>query len=321
MSDLIKLMGINLNKLEGLDLAKYAPMLKPLLPAANAYADSGNFLKYIKSFSPTLQLENKTFLEPQIRKTAKRAKVRLGPFTLDGKNVSIICSIGRRSHVTNENKTPKPKDTSSGGALSMDGQSFIHIIEGKSLCSNCTLLSSLSSLEFEDGTQADLARGVFIHHVSAADISRSGVWTVLPCDYERWNFTKQPLSATVPFVTFSGGGEDNRNGPILYTTLDGTYDSGFHLLPKSELMYQMELVNYNDDAKKLYTTIDYEYIDGIHGQAVVPNLIPVTGCKFLSPNINMTGPAETISKEFAVLVDGTLIVSSKFSSQILLAIF
>jgi hypothetical protein len=70
-----------------LDLAKYGPMLKPYIPAANAFADSGGLLKYVKSFAPTLKLVNKTTLEPQLRKTAKRAKVRLGPFKLEGKGV------------------------------------------------------------------------------------------------------------------------------------------------------------------------------------------------------------------------------------------
>jgi hypothetical protein len=172
----------------------------------------------------------------------------------------------------------------------------------------------MGGLELEDGSQADPAHGVFIHHISVADISRSGPWTVLPCDYPRWNFTEQPISATIPFVTFTGFGEDQRNAPILYTSRDGTFNSGFHLLSKSVLLLQMELVNYSDDAKGLYTTIEYEYVDGIHGQAVVPNLIPVTGCKLTSPNINMTGPAETVSEEFAVLVDGTIVAMSRFSS-------
>jgi hypothetical protein len=171
----------------------------------------------------------------------------------------------------------------------------------------------MSGFEFLDGTEADPSKGVFIHHMSAADVSRSGAWTVLPCDYDRWNFTKQPLSPTIPFVTFMGQGEDDRHGPLLYTSMDGKYNSGFHLLDKSEILYQIELVNYNATDKEIYHTITYEYLDGLHGDAVVPNLIPVTGCKLsASPNINMTGPAETISKEFAVLVDGTIIAMSKF---------
>jgi hypothetical protein len=208
-------------------------------------------------------------------------------------------------------KKPKPTGPGVSFPLSDDGESFMHIVKGNLLCSNCTLLSSMSGLEFENGTKADPGHGVFIHHISAADISRSGAWTVLPCDYPRWNFTQQPLSPTIPFVTFMGVGEDDRNGPFLYTSSDGKYDSGFHLLPSSEILFQMELVNYNDETKSLYKTIEYEYLDGIHGQAVVPNLIPVTGCKLSSPNVNMTGPAETVSKDFAVLVDGTIIAMSK----------
>lgn len=119
----------------------------------------------------------------------------------------------------------------------------------------------------------------------------------------------------IPFTTMTGFGEDQRNGsPMLYTTEDGSYDSGFHLLPTSTLAVQMELVNYSNVTKNLFTTIEYEYVEGIHGQPVVPNLIPVTGCKLAtSPNVNMSGPAETVSKDFAVLVDGTIIAMSMTS--------
>jgi hypothetical protein len=197
-----------------------------------------------------------------------------------------------------------------GTTLSHDGQSFVHLVDSKSLCGTCTLLNSLGGLEFENGTQADPAHGVFIHHLSGADISRSGVWTVLPCDYDRWNFTEQPLSSEIPFVTFTGYGEDQRGAPILYTSLDGAFDSGFHIFPNSKLLFQSELVNYHDEPKQLYTTIEYEYIEGIHGKPAVPNLIPVTGCKLESPKISMSGPAETVSKDFAVLVDGTIVAMS-----------
>jgi hypothetical protein len=77
-------------------------MLKPFLPIANAYSDHGDLVKYVDGFAPTLKLIEKINLEPQLRKTTKRAKVRLGPFQLDGKNVSIICSIQiNRPHLMN----------------------------------------------------------------------------------------------------------------------------------------------------------------------------------------------------------------------------
>jgi hypothetical protein len=171
--------------------------------------------------------------------------------------------------MTNKDKKLSNKP-SSMAQLSQDGQSYIHMIEGNTLCNGCTLLSTRGGLEFEDGSDADPSKGVFIHHISIADVSRSGPWTVLPCDYPKWNFTADPISPTIPFTTFSGFGEDQRNGsPMLYTTEDGKYDSGFHLLPTSVLALQMELVNYSNVTKDLYTTIEYEYEDGIHGQAVV----------------------------------------------------
>jgi len=63
----------------------------------------------------------------------------------------------------------------------------------------------------------------------------------------------------------------------------------------------------NEESKKIYITIDFEWVEGHVGADSVPNLLSVTGCKLLEPKISTAGPAETASQVFPVLVDGTII--------------
>jgi hypothetical protein len=92
ISDILGLLGLKSIKLANLDIAKYASFIKPFIPAANAFADSGMLVTYAHSIMPTLPLVDTTTLQPKLRSTAKRTKVRLGPFTLTGKGASILLS-------------------------------------------------------------------------------------------------------------------------------------------------------------------------------------------------------------------------------------
>jgi hypothetical protein len=86
-------LGIDLNNLATIDVAKFAPLLKPFLPMANSFADTGALYRWLHTTTPTLPLISKVQMEPVLRKTAKRAKVKLGPFTLFGKDVSYASTL------------------------------------------------------------------------------------------------------------------------------------------------------------------------------------------------------------------------------------
>jgi hypothetical protein len=89
LSDILGFLGITSVKLANLDLSIYAPILKPFLPVANAFSDSGALAKYANTIVPDLKLVDRIDLAPKLRTTSKRAKVRLGPFPLTGKGASI----------------------------------------------------------------------------------------------------------------------------------------------------------------------------------------------------------------------------------------
>jgi hypothetical protein len=189
------------------------------------------------------------------------------------------------------------------------------MFDGKSLCTDCTVLSSRMSLEFEDGTVAGPEKGVYIHHLYAFDVSKEGVVTSLPCDFETVNKTAAAaFDPMIPISPFAVQGEDNGDTAILYTTSDGKFDSGFYIGPNDKFLLNSDLVNYNADAKKVYITMDIEYVPGKTGLDAYPNLLSVVGCKIGEPKISKTGPAETLSRKFPVLVDGSILWTSMKSN-------
>jgi hypothetical protein len=97
----------------------------------------------------------------------------------------------------------------------------------------------------------------------------------------------------------------------MFTSRDGKYNSGFQIGTNDKFLLQSDLVNYNNDAKEIYFTMDFEFEDGHVGEEAAPNLLSVTGCKLLEPKISSDGPADTVSQVFPILVDGTIISMSR----------
>jgi hypothetical protein len=185
------------------------------------------------------------------------------------------------------------------------------IINADSLCTNCTILAGQPGLEFEDGTPADPAHGVYIHHILSVDISRVGRMPVLPCDAETYDLSRNPINPVVPVAGFVGQGEDNGDSAIMFTSRDGSFNSGFHVDPKTQILVQSDFLNYNNHSVPVYITLDLEYVDGQHGLDAISALVSVKGCKLEGPDISHDGPAETMSQQFPVLSNGTLISMSK----------
>jgi hypothetical protein len=69
---------------------------------------------------------------------------------------------------------------------------------------------------------------MYIHHILSVDISKQGNMTVLPCDADSWDPAKIPDAKSQP-AGFIGQGEDNGDQAILFTSIDGKYNSGFHV--------------------------------------------------------------------------------------------
>jgi hypothetical protein len=82
--------GLDLTFLQGFDMARLGPTLARMQPYFKTVVESGTLASLATTFIPTLKHEKRTALEPELRKTAKRFKTRLGPINLLGKNVRAL---------------------------------------------------------------------------------------------------------------------------------------------------------------------------------------------------------------------------------------
>jgi hypothetical protein len=169
--------------------------------------------------------------------------------------------------------------------MSLDprGQGMISHLTKGGFCGDedCTILSARVGVAYEDGKEATPDTGVYIHHLLAFSISRPAVNAIGMCDVKDpkndIGFFNKLLSGSLPFSPFTGRGEDGGGVNMLFTSEDGTFDSGFHLGKEDRILVQSDLVNYKNESQKIYLTMDYEYVPGFQGTQAITTLLSVTG--------------------------------------------
>jgi hypothetical protein len=94
---------------------------------------------------------------------------------------------------------------------------------------------------------------------------------------------------------------------VWYTTEDGQHQGGFHIGAADAFMLQIDLVNYQKAATKVYVTMNLEYLNGIVGPDTRETLLSVTGCGVPSIKISDSGPTNTTSAKYTILEDGEIL--------------
>jgi hypothetical protein len=195
------------------------------------------------------------------------------------------------------------------------GQGFFDIISN-GICENdCTVIAGKTGLVFADGTEAGPSQGIQVHHILTSDLSKSQNQAVAFCAVANPGPAK-PFNGTrfakIIGAGFLGQGEDN--GEIVFTSEDGSYPAGFFLGAKDRFALLGDFVNFNNETKEVYVTMDMEYVDGHVGKDAVSALLSVTSCQLSDVKMGAagSGPAETMSNKFEIYVDGYIITASKF---------
>jgi hypothetical protein len=114
-------------------------------------------------------------------------------------------------------------------------------------CTDCTLQYMTGSLEYANGTQANTDTNSWLHHSVMINTGKGR--TNANC----------PSSKGDPF--FSSG---NERTVTAFTSMDGTYKSGYYIAPTEtdSLIIYNELMNMDPFDKVVYYTVDYEYLPG-----------------------------------------------------------
>src|ERR1700712_489868 len=143
------------------------------------------------------------------------------------------------------------------------GNTWANIAAG--LPTDVTVLSSNTTLQYEDGSMADISSGVYNHHVMFGDVSRSSV-IPLVCAPATKGSSKSKADgpsgmSSMPMSILMGTSADTgTTGATSFSTPDGMFNSGYYLGAKNKIIMTGEVVNYSNDTKKIYAVSDMEYI-------------------------------------------------------------
>jgi hypothetical protein len=180
-------------------------------------------------------------------------------------------------------------------AMDPKGQAGIAYIN-KGLCTKCSILSARFLLTYADGSEASPANGVYIHHFVSYDSSKSAKSAILGCD-------GGIPGARAPFID---RGEDSGDTDTIFTTANGTFNSGYHMNSGS-LMVQYDMVNYQNVAKKIFINLEVEYVENQTGKDAAHALKSVTCQGLIGPRVGSGGPTVTTSMPMSVLSDATIV--------------
>jgi len=200
------------------------------------YAGVNNLAWYMQWVSKPVKVDQ---VAPVINSGAKKVILRYGPYTLLGQ------------------KYERPKPT-----LNMDPKSDILIRTLKGLPNNAAILSGRMDTVFEDGSKADVAQGVYIHHLLVADVGKTTVpFAMCPGGHNQKALSTW-ISSHLMDAIGAGliqSGNDQVGGATVYSAEKGM-KSGFLTGWEDTFLLEAEIVNYNKENTTIYATLELEYL-------------------------------------------------------------
>lgn len=121
--------------------------------------------------------------------------------------------------------------------------------------SDITLTFTDHYLEYEDGTRADATNGVYSHHTFYMDTTKK--WK------SKWS-CPGPSGKSYPQIYLNSvmNNQGADNSVTNYTSPDGKFNSGFYVSKSDLILSAGEVINNNDEPKKIYVIADIEYLPG-----------------------------------------------------------
>jgi hypothetical protein len=107
-------------------------------------------------------------------------------------------------------------------------------------------------------------------------------------------------------TAFVGAGEDSAEGGAIYTSEDGTRNTGYHVGAQDSFTGWAQIVNYNKEAKQVYVFYDLEWVPGIVGEDVKTATFTAT-CGAGMIKLSTGGESNTTSGKFTFLESGNII--------------
>jgi hypothetical protein len=147
--------------------------------------------------------------------------------------------------------------------------------------------------------------GIYIHHILTSDSTKKQSHWVSNCGSP----TSPPLNIAglLGGTAFIGTGEDSTEGGAVYTSDDGTRNTGYHIGAQDTFTGWAEIVNYNKEPKSIYVFYDLEWVPGLQGEDVKTATLTATCGGSPAIRLSTTGPTNTTSGKFYFMEDGKVL--------------
>ena len=147
--------------------------------------------------------------------------------------------------------------------------------------------------------------GIYIHHILTSDSTKKQSHWVSNCGKP----TSPPMNIAglLGGTAFVGTGEDSTEGGAVYTSDDGTRNTGYHVGAQDTFTGWAEIVNYNKESKKIYVFYDLEWVPGIQGEDVKTVTLSATCGGSPMVKLSQAGPTNTTSGKFYFMEDGRIL--------------
>jgi hypothetical protein len=187
-------------------------------------------------------------MKPLFNPNAKRLKITYGPYLIKSSSVRTL-----HLAIANISLTHVQDNKAAGNSPSMDphGTSFNNLA-GDDFPRDVTVLQSQSTLLNEDFTKSDIGQGIYNHHNVFFDVSKP-MEAVLTCGNE------EPKATLGKTVIMAGATED---AILLYTNKGSNLKTGLYISKTDKILIGVDVVNYNKDAKLVYTVSEIEFLEG-----------------------------------------------------------
>lgn len=154
-------------------------------------------------------------------------------------------------------------------------------------CTNCNILRQVGGLEYENGTNANIDTGLWLHHMVQMNYNPTGIrWdpvgvngyvngkTGAKCDgcvpMDGLNMATNTFTGTKGKITGTSSKNTerffvtgNERTPFNYFSPDQKdKPSAYHVDPADRFFYLVELMNMNDPDARVYITMTYDVLPG-----------------------------------------------------------
>ena len=146
---------------------------------------------------------------------------------------------------------------------------------------NAAILTAKSGLEFEDGSPALFANGVYVHHILIADLNKpTAPFALCPVSRQpgeaawvQWaGYILDALGAGLIQV-----GNDANHDPNFFGTKGGNVKAAYMTGKDDTFLLQAEIVNYRKEPQRVFLQFDVEYLPGKVGGEAVTAFTTTTG--------------------------------------------